>query len=124
MCKTESCDNDLYSNQSRNGLCNSCYLRERRNSPEGKRSYKNNWLHKFYGITIDEFEDMLIAQDYKCAICDKEISLYGNKTNVDHCHNSGKVRGLLCSGCNTLLALAKDSETTLLQAITYLRNNK
>lgn len=101
-------------------LCNACYLRERRNTPEGKRRYKDQWLKKLYGITIDDFEEMLVAQNYKCAICESEISLFGNKTNVDHCHNTGKVRGLLCSGCNTLLALAKESKDVLLSALNYL----
>lgn len=102
-------------------LCNSCYLRQRRNTPEGKRRYKNQWLQKLYGITIEDFEEMLIAQNYQCAICDSEISLFSNKTNVDHCHKTGRVRGLLCSGCNSLLALAKDSKDILLNAINYLK---
>lgn len=102
-------------------VCNACYLRERRNTPEGKRKYKDSWLQKLYGITIEDFEDMLIAQEYKCGICDSEISLFGNKTNVDHCHATDRVRGLLCSSCNTLIALAKDSEKILLNAISYLK---
>jgi len=101
-------------------LCDACYLRQVRNTPEGKTRYKDQWLRKLYGITINDFEEMLIAQNYTCAICETEISLLGNKTNVDHCHKTGKVRGLLCSGCNTLLALAKDSKDILLNALNYL----
>jgi len=108
----------------RSGYCEACYLREYRNSPKGRRIYKNQWLQKLYGISIEDFEAMLIGQDYQCAICSTEIELFGNKTNVDHCHKTGKVRGLLCSSCNSLLALSKESEEILVNAINYLKDRK
>lgn len=117
ICTLEDCTRETESR----GLCNACKLRIYRNSETGKRRYKNQWLQKVYGITIEDFEAMLENQNYCCAICDKEINLYGNKTNVDHCHRTGIVRGLLCSSCNSLLALAKESEEILVSAINYLR---
>jgi len=41
--------------------------------------------------------------------------------SVDHCHNTNKVRGLLCSRCNTALGLLKDDENTILNALMYVR---
>lgn len=57
-------------------------------------------LKYYYGITIEEFDEMMSRQSSKCMICkagDKRLL-------VDHCHDTGKVRGLLCHRCNTGLA--------------------
>lgn len=71
-----------------------------------------------YGITIDTYESILLEQDGVCAIClmKKEETLH-----VDHCHNTGKVRGLLCGSCNRALGLMKDNTDFLLKAIQYLQ---
>lgn len=74
-----------------------------------------------YGITVQEYNDMLETQDFKCAICSKEqdnISL-----SIDHNHTTGKVRGLLCNSCNMALGLFQDSTRILLMAATYLESN-
>lgn len=117
LCGSEGCTNQR---SSRLGLCSACYQVQYRASETGKRVYKNQWLQKLYGITIEDFEAMLEIQNHQCAICNKDISLYGNKTNVDHCHRTGIVRGLLCSSCNSLIALAKESKEILLSAVSYL----
>lgn len=83
--------------------------------------YKNSWkayeLKRKYAISIDEFEGMLKAQDYKCDICKKEIKSY---SAVDHDHKTGKVRGLLCRKCNLGLGAAKDNIVILTNMIKYL----
>lgn len=77
----------------------------------------NKRLQFVYGIDLDDHEAMLREQRGVCAICedDPETGLV-----VDHCHTSGKVRGLLCHSCNIMLGLAKDNINTLLSAIKYL----
>jgi hypothetical protein len=60
------------------------------------------------------------AQDYSCAICGKHEDELGYKLRVDHNHDSGKVRGLLCNGCNTSLGHFGDSVDGLQKAIDYL----
>lgn len=68
-----------------------------------------------YGLTPEAFKKLLVAQDYKCAICRAP-----NPTDVDHCHHSQIVRGLLCRNCNMLLGSARDSITVLNACIQYL----
>lgn len=78
-------------------------------------------------MTFADYEAMLIKQDNKCAICHttEETKLGPNGTlvrmSVDHCHTSGKVRGLLCNRCNRALGLLGDSVDLLQKAIVYLK---
>ena len=74
---------------------------------------------KKYGISRAEYEDLLAAQDGECAICGK--TLYD--VHIDHSHESGKVRGLLCNTCNTRLLFAAESPL-LRKAQAYLRKHK
>jgi hypothetical protein len=76
---------------------------------------------KTYGISIYEYEEMFFSQGGKCKICNEPE--HNNKLlSVDHCHNSGKVRGLLCGSCNIGLGHFKDNTRRLQDAIEYLRN--
>ena len=78
-------------------------------------------LKSMFNMTLEEYNDILESQNGRCKICLKEpvnISLC-----VDHCHKTGKVRGLLCSNCNTGLGLFKDSTSNLQSAILYLIEN-
>lgn len=69
-----------------------------------------------YGITRDQYIDMMLEQDNCCGICEKPML----KRNVDHDHNDGRVRGLLCTPCNTGLGKLGDSIDGLKRAIAYL----
>lgn len=68
-----------------------------------------------YGITREQYDEMLKSQDGKCAICEQVETQIDGKTGtlrflaVDHCHNTNKVRGLLCSRCNTTLGKLEES---------------
>lgn len=78
-----------------------------------------------YGITISEYKKMLKKQDGKCYIC-KSSNADDNKTTrlyIDHCHEKGHIRGLLCSKCNFGLGNFNDSIEELNRAIDYLKNN-
>ena len=74
---------------------------------------------KQYGLTIEEYNQMFVDQNGVCAIC-KEQSQNGTNLCVDHCHTTGKVRGLLCTGCNVGIGRLKDSVELLESAIGYL----
>jgi len=65
---------------------------------------------------------MLEEQEHKCAICLTSDVDLEKLLAVDHCHTTGKVRGLLCSNCNLALGNFKDNITNLEQAIKYLKN--
>lgn len=76
-----------------------------------------------YGITPDEYRNILEKQDGKCAICGSEIgNSEGDRLYVDHNHKTGKVRGILCSNCNTGIGKFHDSTELLKNAIYYLEN--
>ena len=86
-------------------------------------------LKRLYGITVDDYNAMLSRQGGGCALCGSKSPLPGNrkyKTNsrtvfdVDHCHKTGKVRGLLCTRCNRLVGLANDDAQTARRLADYL----
>jgi hypothetical protein len=90
-----------------------------------KADAKNRMLQHRYKLTPEEYCDMYVKQNKQCAICKKEFELGGRKgLYVDHCHTSGKVRGLLCPSCNSALGKFKDDVTILNKAIEYLTINK
>ncbi len=109
------------------------YERERRHRvPQRKRTseeHKNASLKKVFGITLDQYNEMLDRQCGVCAICgekDKKISHHTKKPMslaVDHCHETSKIRGLLCSACNHGLGNFRDNVKLLGAAIAYLQKH-
>lgn len=86
-----------------------------------KKDRQDAERYRKYGITGDEYDAMIEAQGYKCAICSEEFDTSRQRSiNVDHCHESGVVRGLLCKDCNTGLGHFRDNINTLISAATYL----
>jgi hypothetical protein len=75
---------------------------------------------KKYGITHNDYDDMYLNQDSKCACCGDEIKRIDKHTHIDHCHTTGKVRGILCKPCNIGIGEFKDSVDRLQKAIDYL----
>ena len=71
---------------------------------ELKRSKLNSQLKNHYNITIEDFEDLQCLQGDKCAICGGDPPVSNKRRlSVDHCHETGRVRGLLCTRCNCML---------------------
>lgn len=85
---------------------------------------RNKHYKKTYGITLEEYDQLLEAQGGGCAICGAKESTRGRRLGVDHNHETKKVRGLLCNHCNSLIGFAKDDTYILQQAIDYLRKDK
>ena len=83
---------------------------------------------KRFGISQQQYDEMLAMQGNVCAICknpEKTVDKRQNKVkclSIDHCHNTDKVRGLLCNWCNTGLGQFKDNIDTMMKAIEYLKN--
>jgi len=71
--------------------------------------------HK-YNLEYEDYLKMLVSQDNKCFICRKDGPLV-----IDHCHTTGKVRGLLCNSCNAGLGWFKENPESLVNAATYVR---
>jgi len=78
-----------------------------------------NHIKRKYGITEEDYCNMWNDQEGLCAICGSDDNS-GKRFSVDHCHDTGKVRGLLCDPCNWMLGQAKDNTNTLAKAIKYL----
>jgi len=81
--------------------------------------YRKYKLNKHYGITPEQYTEMLNNQQSKCGICGDEMS----QPHVDHCHNTNKVRGLLCINCNQGIGKFKDDVDKLQRAIDYLNKH-
>lgn len=78
-------------------------------------------IQKLYGLTPEQYEVMLTAQGEACAICLRAQSELPRRLSVDHCHVSGKVRGLLCAHCNMAIGQLGDDHERIGRAFAYLR---
>ena len=92
-------------------------------TPEFKKKHRRHHYMKRYGITPEIYDEMLNQQKGVCAICGNGKKHKRQKyLHVDHNHKTGKVRGLLCIRCNTILGNSKDDVNILENAIKYLGN--
>lgn len=91
---------------------------------EKDKVWKRDWdLQKRYGINAEVVDLTIEMQNNHCPICRRYFAKDDRRWHVDHCHTSGKVRGIICSNCNTLLGQAKENISTLKNAIAYLEGN-
>lgn len=120
-------------------LCKSCYnsqwkptkeQNKRRNSLPAAKNRKDKWRNKQgadfikekhrlarYGITPEQFEAMKFKQHNSCRIC---LTPFG-RVCIDHNHETGEVRALLCTKCNAALGMVNDKEFNLARLIAYLK---
>lgn len=87
----------------------------KKRNPLKLRNYK---LRQRYGISLEVVDELKEQQHNRCAICDRATTLV-----VDHCHETGNIRGLLCSTCNQGIGLLKDDPEICVNAARYLRKN-
>jgi len=86
---------------------------------------RNKKLVLQYGITIGDYDVMMKEQNNVCAICGNPASMeYRKVLNIDHCHETKNVRGLLCSRCNHGLGAFGDDIDVMASAISYLINSR
>lgn len=111
LCHTKKPLSEYYyrkDSQSHRAECKECLIEKQR--------------YKKLGVCNTQYEEMLVSQKGCCAICQSKLnSSRYTKFAVDHDHTTGKVRGLLCTSCNTAIGLMKDSVIRLQSAITYLQ---
>jgi hypothetical protein len=97
----------------------SCYCRNKYNPNKG--SHGNKYKIKYlYGITVEEYNELFQEQEGCCKICGKHQTAFKRKLDVDHCHETGKIRGLLCNRCNQALGLMKDSPENIKAMLEYV----
>jgi hypothetical protein len=84
---------------------------------------RDTHLRRLYGIDLARYEAMLQEQGGGCKICGAvQADAIGRRLHVDHCHETGRVRGLLCYSCNKVLGLVHDSTDRLERTVAYLRS--
>jgi len=81
---------------------------------------EDHWKSTGKNITVGEFTKLMEEQDNKCAICGKDLAWRDKNTHVDHDHNSGLIRGILCNSCNRGIGAFQDSYELLDSAAAYL----
>ena len=87
---------------------------------EHKEDMRGFHLRRTYNISLEEYNQIFAEQNGKCAICGKHQSEIKISLYVDHCHNTGRIRGLLCPSCNFGLGYFQDDIENLKCAILYL----
>lgn len=125
-CGSTKPDEDFYKSKGnkKHGACKTCYKKnvKRRADKLGPRHYKDYNLQRNFGIGIQEFDQMLVRCDGKCEGCGKRPKK--KALCVDHCHDTGAVRGLLCHCCNVALGHLNDDTSVMLNLIQYLARSR
>jgi len=132
-CKVEKSESEFHKNSHNSGGlawdCKTCVSarkkKEWREKPEQARARNRKF---WYGLDEDMFQCVLADQNSRCAICEKEFYLgpthagkRQDQPHVDHCHVTGKLRGLLCGSCNIGIGNLNDSLELLLKAARYIQ---
>jgi Recombination endonuclease VII len=89
-------------------------------SPQKARERDLRARFRRYGLTIESYTALYELQGGVCGICADPMEIFARFTHVDHCHKTGRVRGLLCHACNCALAYLRDDPTRALAAARYL----
>lgn len=106
---------------SRNSRKEKLFIYRETNKARLKEIKRNSKIRTLYGLEKEDFEKMVLLQDNKCAICSLSVEV---NLCIDHCHVTGKVRGLLCKNCNLAIGNFKDDVELLQKAIKYLEKYK
>jgi hypothetical protein len=109
-----------------------CRARSKASKLRHPDTARNGELVRRFGITLEDYNRMLSEQNHACAICGrKDGGVFHRRGsdrirrfNVDHCHATGKIRGLLCWACNTVLGKFRDDPDLFERAAAYLRRAK
>ncbi|KKN55448.1 hypothetical protein LCGC14_0582180 [marine sediment metagenome] len=122
MCKVDGCDTACNQIGSAKGLCKKHYMKKWRRDNPKKQSIiaRRAKIKHYFGISLEEYEEMFISQKGRCAICQGKQKHGSRLLAIDHCHLTGVVRGLLCHKCNIGLGLFDDDGALLARAIEYL----
>ena len=93
------------------------------NPIKSKKSHNNSRLKIKFGITSEDKDNLIIAQNYNCGLCHKPLSNNPFDRVIDHCHKTGKIRSILHGLCNIVLGQCNDNVEYLELAIDYLKRH-
>lgn len=128
VCKVEKPLNDYYNFKAKKDgksyRCKACDNiakdKWKAENPERVReSSRNRHVKHLYGMTPEEYKELLEKQDSKCKICGTTDNK-GKNFSIDHCHTTNKIRGLLCNQCNRGIGMLGDTSADLQKALDYL----
>jgi hypothetical protein len=103
--------------------CKPCHQQYKSANPNTPRNRKAEKLQLRYGLSYEQWEKLREAEGYACMICGVTEDEMEKRLDVDHCHVSGKFRGVLCNPCNNILGHARDNPLILDAAAQYIRDN-
>jgi hypothetical protein len=117
--------NQRASRSGKQSYCKACHQVVRLSEkPPSIRRRRRAFLKSRFGISLEQYDTLLAAQGGTCAICRNPETVLDKGVpralSVDHDHETGKVRGLLCGGCNQGLGRFRDSPVVLKRAVVYL----
>lgn len=96
------------------GSCKRCVQKIKRESD----------LERKFGLTVKDYEELLESQGRACAVCGRLDDMFGRRLAVDHSHETGEVRGLLCGPCNMAIGLLGDNLRGVRRACRYLEKTE
>ena len=100
------------------------WARNKARTAKYKDTHRNWKLQKDFGITLEDYNKMFADQKGLCLGCYKHQSSFKKAMAVDHDHTTGKIRGLLCMKCNSVLGYVADDSTTLRRLADYADKHK
>ena len=98
------------------------YQERWRASGKKKEADRRSYLRRKYGISVEQYDELFETQEGRCAICGSEPTP-GISLHVDHDHETGERRGLLCFKCNNALGDFNDDTGQLIRAVAYLESH-
>ena len=109
---------EFYGDKYRCKSCHKAYQRAyNQRNPDRLRGYH---LKKMYGITLEEREEMSKASQGRCYVCGAPDGTDRNPHHIDHNHDTGELRGLLCVGCNVSLGLLEENPDRIRALADYI----
>lgn len=107
--------------------CKVCILDARRElyrqDPQKRKASDRKQHLRLYGLTTEGYNELFMSQEGRCGGCKTHQNEFNRHFCVDHDHETGKVRGLLCVGCNLILGYAQDQEQILFNLVEYLKSH-
>lgn len=124
MCNTVLNEVDFYMwNKKTGGKCFSSYCKECTRKLQKKdrdvKEYTRKRRYRKLGLTIEKYDEMLAEQGNVCMLCKKPSKTM--KLAVDHCHETGRVRGLLCTYCNTTIGIIEKNQWRMKEILQYVK---
>ena len=113
---------NAHAKDGRRTICRNCTKRV--DAERYKQSVRESLLEKRYGLSQSEYVELLDYQQGACALCrSRRPGGRWDRFSVDHCHETGRVRGLLCYNCNRALGMLGDTPASLKKALEYVQGS-